>query len=71
MIEVDSIIIFDIPFGKESLRRQMNRQLNSIGAKKLQQSVWESDNLNALIDIAVFIKKSGGEARILEERFVF
>lgn len=69
--EMKSIIIFDIPFGEESLRRQLNRKLAGLGARKLQQSVWESDDINELINIAVLIKKSGGDARILEERFLF
>lgn len=47
------------------------RALYSLDAKKLQHSVWKSDDLNELINIAVLIKKSGGSATILEERLLF
>ena len=68
---MDLVLIFDVPFGEEALKRQVNRLLNRNGAKMLQQSVWKSNDRSSLIDIAMLIKKSGGSARILEERFVF
>jgi hypothetical protein len=37
----------------------------------IHESLWESDNLRELIKIANFIKRFGGSARILEEKFIF
>jgi hypothetical protein len=33
--------------------------------------MWKSDKLNKLIEIATLVKKSGGKARILEEKLIF
>lgn len=65
------VLIYDIPTELESIQRQTHRLLVRIGARQIQRSVWSFDELSSLIDIASFIKKSGGDARILEERFVF
>lgn len=65
------VLIFDLPRESGSLRRQLNRRLNSLGAKQIQFSVWVHDKLDEFVDIANWIKKSGGEARILEEKFIF
>ncbi|MBI1978943.1 MAG: hypothetical protein HYS62_02670 [Candidatus Aenigmarchaeota archaeon] len=64
-------LIFDIPLGEKSSMKQAQRMLTKIGAKHIQRSVWSFGELTSLMDIASFIKKSGGDARILEERFVF
>lgn len=64
-------MVFDIPKDRGSVQRQVSRLLAKIGAKQIQFSVWKSKELSVLIDIASFIKKSGGDARILEEKFVF
>lgn len=69
-IVTEFIIIYDIPTELESMQRQTHRLLVRSGAKQLQISVWKSRELQTLIDIASFVKKSGGDARILEERFV-
>ena len=55
----------------KSLQRKAQRNLVKGGAKMIQFSLWESSDLQELIDIASFIKKSGGDARILKEQFVF
>jgi len=68
---MEFVLIFDVPFGKEAVKRQTHRLLTRAGARMLQQSVWKHDKLPELVDIASMIKKSGGDARILEERFVF
>ncbi|MBI2542941.1 MAG: hypothetical protein HYW24_02030 [Candidatus Aenigmarchaeota archaeon] len=68
---MEFILIFDVPFGKEAEKRQTHRLLVRHGARMIQQSVWKSDSLQDLISIASLIKKSGGDAKILEERFVF
>ncbi|MBU5537514.1 MAG: hypothetical protein QW818_03210 [Candidatus Aenigmatarchaeota archaeon] len=65
------VMISDIPREKGSVHRQVHRLLTRIGAKQIQFSVWKHDKLEELIGIASFIKKSGGDARILEERFIF
>lgn len=65
------ILIFDIPREEKTLQRQIQRQLTRIGSEMVQFSVWKFGDAKALIDIATQIKKSGGDARILEERFVF
>jgi len=64
-------MLFDIPRDRGSVQRQVSRLLAKANAKQIQSSVWKSKELEELIDIASFIKKSGGDARILEERFVF
>ncbi len=64
-------MVFDIPRDKGAAQRQVSRLLAKSGATKVQFSVWKSKKLQDLIDIATLIKKSGGDARILEERFVF
>lgn len=65
------VLIFDIPLEEKSSAKQAQRLLTKAGAKQIQRSVWSFDELTSLIDIASFIKKSGGDAKILEERFVF
>jgi len=67
----DFILIFDIPRGMNTLKVQIWRELQRKNAKMIQFSIWKSNNLKELIDIASFIKKSGGKASILEEKFVF
>lgn len=68
---MEFILIFDIPRDSQALKRQVHRLLTRIGAKQIQFSVWKHDSLQELIDIASLIKKSGGDARILKEQFVF
>jgi hypothetical protein len=65
------ILIFDIPWEMRTLKRQVNRKLVRINAEQIQQSVWKLDRLNELMDVAIWIKNSGGSARILEEKFIF
>ena len=66
------VLIFDLPKKSHSNYVKVWRDLNKIiNIKKLQHSVWKSENLNELIDVANFIKKSGGHAMILEEKLIF
>jgi len=65
------ILIFDIPRENNTLKVQVWRELQRKNASMIQFSIWKSDRLSELMDIANFIKKSGGSARILEEKFVF
>ena len=65
------ILTYDIPRELTRIRKKVHRHLITIDAKKLQHSIWKSEKLRDLIDIATFIKKSGGSATILEEKLVF
>ncbi len=65
------VLIFDVPRESGTVAVKVWRDLQKSGAKKLQHSVWKSSELSELMNIALFIKKSGGSATILEERLVF
>ncbi|MBI4010027.1 MAG: hypothetical protein HY361_02425 [Candidatus Aenigmarchaeota archaeon] len=65
------ILVFDLPREMGATKVKTWRELQKIDAKMIQFSIWKSEKLQDLIDIATFIKKSGGIARILEDRFVF
>jgi len=64
------IIIFDVPLGKRTLARKIQRKLNKINAEVMQQSVWKSKDLPRLLEIASLIKQEGGQATILKEDVV-
>lgn len=66
-----NMLIFDIPKGETILNVKVNRKLKSIGAEKVQNSVWKSDNLKELMRIAIWIRNCGGAAQILEENIIF
>lgn len=68
---MSNILIFDIPKDEKILAVKVNRLLKSIDAKKLQNSVWKSDNLKELVKIAIWIRNVGGTAIILEEKIIF
>jgi len=65
------ILTFDIPREMKALQRKVQRDLSKADARMIQFSLWESPSLESLIDIASLIKKSGGDAKILKEQFVF
>lgn len=65
------ILSFDIPVNMDSFKLKINRELHRIGAKRIQQSMWQSDDLSKLVRICVLIKNVGGAARVLEERLIF
>ena len=65
------ILIFDVPRDSVAVAVKSWRDLQKIRAHKLQHSVWKHSDLSKLIEIATFIKKSGGSATILEEKLVF
>ncbi len=67
----DAILMFDIPRERHDVELKANRDLHKMNAKMIQHSVWKSDNLKNLIDIATFIKKNDGQASILEEKLIF
>ena len=65
------VLIFDVPKKLHKVELKINRDLHKIKAKMIQHSVWKHSDLSKLIEIATFIKKSGGSASILEEKLVF
>lgn len=65
------ILIFDVPSELQTLKRQVDRKLVRMEAEMIQKSVWKFGDVKVLIDIASWIKAEGGDARILEEKFVF
>ncbi len=65
------ILTFDIPRDATRIRKKVHRDLIKMNSRKIQYSLWKSKDLNSLVDIAIFIKKSGGGATILEERLIF
>jgi CRISPR-associated endonuclease Cas2 len=68
---MEYLLIFDIPKGQSIMRVKVNRLLKSIGARKVQSSVWSSENLRELTKIAVWIRNAGGNAQIIEERIIY
>lgn len=64
------IFVYDLPSDKKSLRVKINRALHKIGAKRLQHSIWESDDLEALKEIVKTVKYAGGYANVLEKKVI-
>ena len=62
------VLIFKLPKKAPAFGVKINRKLKEIGAKKLQNSVWEANDLEGLTTIAVWIKNAGGKVNILEKR---
>jgi len=65
------VLIFGLPKGSAMLNVKINRLLKGIGAEKVQNSVWKSDNLKELTRIVVWVRNAGGNATILEEKIVY
>ncbi len=65
------VLIFDIPRDQHKVEVKVWRDLLKLDCKMVQHSVWKHGDLSKLIEIATFIKKSGGSATILEEKLVF
>jgi len=65
------VLSFDIPRGMSTLRTKVFRKLKRMNAKMINESLWSLNDLNALMELALLIKNHGGNARILEEKFVF
>jgi hypothetical protein len=70
-MEEEFILVFDIPRALNTLKVQVWRELRRSGCEMLQFSIWKSNDLKQLMNIALWIKKSGGRASILEEKFIF
>ncbi|MBU5537248.1 MAG: hypothetical protein QW818_00675 [Candidatus Aenigmatarchaeota archaeon] len=65
------ILSFDLPKEMAPIRSRLHRRLTSMKAVKIHDSFWKSQKLEELIAIAQEIKKFGGQASILEEKFIF
>ncbi len=65
------VLIFDVQRDLHKVELKVNRDLHKLNAKMIQHSVWKHSDLSKLIEIATFIKKSGGSVTILEEKLVF
>ncbi len=65
------ILSFDLPRNFNAARVRIFRELKRGNAEKIHDSLWKSDDLDFLIQIAIFIRSLNGRARILEEKFVF
>ena len=65
------ILAFDIPSEKPYFKLIVNRRLRKLGAKMVQRSLWQHEDLTELIKIATLIKNAGGKARIMEEKLIF
>ncbi len=65
------MLVFDIPRKKNALRNRVHRKLVKEGVKKLQGSVWVSENEELLVELAKEIKKCGAIARVMRFEEVF
>ncbi len=65
------LLSFDLPREMNPVRLRVFRALRKMNAEKVHDSLWRSSELEALIQIALLIKRAKGKARILEEKFVF
>ena len=65
------VIVFDIPRFEKTERVRIHRELVRGGAEKIQDSFWKSEKMKFLIEIGMRIRKLGGRASILEEKFLF
>ena len=65
------VIVFDIPRSEQTERRRIHRELTKHDCQMIQDSFWKSQDLKFLMSLGMKIKKIGGSATILEERFLF
>lgn len=68
---MDYLLIFDLPSVQSTMNVKINRLLRGIGAEKVQNSIWRSDNLKELTKIVMWIRNVGGSAHILEEKVIY
>jgi CRISPR/Cas system-associated endoribonuclease Cas2 len=61
------VLIYYIKSARTGVRLKVNRCLRRAGAKRIQHSVWELENLQLLQELARAIKDSGGRAIILKK----
>lgn len=65
------LIAFDIPAKESLFKKKINQILKKTGAKMIQRSLWESENLNKLLNVAILIKNIGGKAHVFEAKVLF
>jgi hypothetical protein len=58
------MLIFDIPRELNTLRNRIHRRLIKFDVEKVQDSVWASQNVNLLLDMAKEIKEEGASAQV-------
>ena len=64
------LISFDIPKEFNALRLRVFRKLRKLNAEIVHESLWKSNSLESLTNIALLIRQHGGSAKILEEKFI-
>ncbi len=65
------ILVFDLPREKRYLRVKVNRILKKNKAKLIQHSVWASDKLKVLSEVALLIRQNNGKAEIYKAKKIF
>ena len=65
------LLAFDIPANERMFRKKINQILKKIDAKMIQKSLWESEDLNKLLNIAVLIKNIGGVVYVFQAEVLF
>lgn len=65
------ILVFKLPRKAPTFGVKVNRMLREIGAEKVSNSVWRSEDLRTLTKIAVLIRNGDGTANVLEEKIVY
>jgi CRISPR-associated endonuclease Cas2 len=65
------LIAFDIPTKEKLFKKKIYQILKKTGAKMTQRSLWESENLNELLNIAILIKNIGGKVYVFEAKVLF
>ena len=62
---VEYLLVFDIRGVNNTLRLRLNRELHSVGAEKIQQSVWKLDDLITCHRLAALVNSNGGRAFVV------
>lgn len=65
------ILVFRLPRKSPAFGVKVNRMLKEIGAEKVSNSVWRSEDLRTLTKVAVWIRNADGTANVLEEKIVY
>jgi methanogenic corrinoid protein MtbC1 len=65
------LLVFNIPNEKTVLKKRINRMLHKNKAEMIQKSVWRSESLSSLKEIAELIKREGARASVMREEILF
>lgn len=60
------LLVFDIPRELNTLRNRIHRKLIKFDIRKIQNSVWASQNARLLVSMAKEIRKEGASAKVFE-----